>query len=219
MNLLSTKKLNSTYKDQLSNIGINVIEVPMIKTVSIGFDWPKVQESIILTSSNSLKVLKNNSRFDEILNTPFFCVGKNTKRKLINLGIKVVECENSSIELANKIISKYPNMSFNYFCGKIRLPQLEDNLKSANIFLITREVYDTISIPKIIDQDFDSVLFFSPSGVKSYASRNSFDSKFCFSWGKTTSKEIIKNTNNFVTSNQPTMKSMISIIKKHLNKP
>ena len=41
MRLLSTKKLNPKTKSTLNESGIDVFEVPMIKTRLIDFKWPK----------------------------------------------------------------------------------------------------------------------------------------------------------------------------------
>ena len=73
-----------------------------------------------------------------------------------------------------------------------------------NLFL--SEVYETKEASKKVEDNFEGVLFFSPSAVKSYALNNSFNSKKCFSWGHTTAKEIAKHAPNYFISKKPEIK-------------
>lgn len=216
MIVLSTKKLNKQFKFAFDQNGIDLVETPMIKTEIIHFIWPEIKFGIIITSSKALKALLNHSQHESLKELPFFCVGTNTKNRLTKLGLKVLECENSAEHLANKILEKYSDKIFNYFCGKQRLDSIEKILKKPNILI--SEVYETKEVPKKVSDKFDGVIFFSPSAVKSYASTNSFNSQKFFSWGNTTGNEIAKHTNNYFISKNPEINSLILIIKKHLKK-
>jgi len=218
MRLLSTKKLNSKIKLALYQSGIYTFEAPMIKTRIIDFQWPKIEYGVIITSSTALKSILKNSQYKSIIKLPFFCVGTTTKIRLIEFGLNVVECENSAKDLANKIIQKYSNKTFNYFCGKQRLNITENLFKKNNVNLFLSEVYETKEASKKVEDNFEGVLFFSPSAVKSYALNNSFNSKKCFSWGHTTAKEIAKHTDNYFISKKPEIKSLILLLKKHIKK-
>ena len=215
MRLLSTKKLSLKTKSTLQKSGIDVFEVPMIKTRLIDFKWPKIEDGIIISSSTALRGILKHSQYNTILKTPFYCVGTSTKIKILDLGLNVVECQNSAEDLSNKIIKEYPNKTFNYFCGKQRLNTIEKLFKNNGVNLFLSEVYETKQAPVKIDSHYKGILFFSPSAVKSYAKNNSFNSKKCFSWGKTTAKEIVKYSTNYFVSKKPEINSLISLIKKH----
>ena len=216
MILLSTKKLNVKIKSALYKSGIDIFEAPMIKTRLIDFQWPKIEDGIIITSSTALKGILKHSEYRTIIKTPFFCVGTSTKVKLLGLGLNVVECEYSAKDLANTIIKKYSNKTFNYFCGRQRLNIIDNLFKKNSVDLSFCEVYETKETSVKIESSFENVLFFSPSAVKSYAKNNSFDSKTCFSWGNTTAKEIAKYSDNYFVSKKPELNSLILLIKNTL---
>jgi uroporphyrinogen-III synthase len=215
MRLLSTKKLNPKTKSTLNESGIDVFEVPMIKTRLIDFKWPKIEDGIIISSLTALRGILKHTQYNTLIKTPFYCVGSSTKIKLLELGLNIVECQNSAEDLSNKIIKDYSNKTFNYFCGKQRLNTVEKLFKKNGVNLFLSEVYETKQAPIKIDSHFEGILFFSPSAVKSYAKNNSFNSKICFSWGKTTAKEIVKYSTNYFVSKKPEINSLISLIKKH----
>jgi len=218
MQILSTKKLNKKTRLAFCENGIHAVETPMIKTALIDFQWPKIEDGIIITSSTALKSILKHKQFRSIINLPFFCVGTITKNKLIELGLNVIVCENSAKELSYKLIEHYYDKTFNYFCGKQRLDIIENLMIINNINISFSEVYETKETPKKVEDNFDGVLFFSPSAVKSYAIINSFNSKKYFSWGHTTANEIAKHTNNYFISKKPEIKSLILLIKKHIKK-
>ncbi|MDG2371991.1 MAG: uroporphyrinogen-III synthase [Flavobacteriaceae bacterium] len=216
--ILSTKKLNKKTRLAFGENGIHAIEAPMIKTALIDFQWPKIEDGIIITSSTALKSILKHKQFRTIINLPFFCVGPITKNKLIKLGLKVVLCENSAKELSYKLVEHYSDKAFNYFCGKQRLDIIENLMITNNISISFSEVYETKEKSKKVEDNFEGVLFFSPSAVKSFALNNSFNSKKYFSWGNTTANEIAKHTNNYFISKKPEIKSLILLIKKHIKK-
>jgi uroporphyrinogen-III synthase len=197
---------------------ITIIEIPMIKTVRVNFVWPKIQEGIIITSSSALKSIVKHPSYYNLKKHPFFCVGSYTKKRLYELGLNVEECEASSKDLALKIGDKYSKKKFNYFCGKQRLKTIEIFAKKNNIDIKISEVYETIEIRKKIKEKFDGIIFFSPSAVRSYVSLNSLNTQKVFSWGQTTAKEIEKYCDIFFTSKTPSIKSLVSLINKTLEK-
>lgn len=213
--MLSTKKLNKKFKHAFDKSGINFVEIPMIEKAAISYTWPEIKYGIIITSSYALKVLLKNSHQEKIKDFPFFCVGTSTKNRLAKLDLVILECESSAKKLATKIKEKYSNKTFTYFCGKQRLNAIEKTLKKSSINVIFCEIYKTMLIPKKVIGEFDGVLFFSPSAVKSYALVNSFKNQKFFSWGNTTANEIKKYTGDFFISKNPEIKSLIQIIKNH----
>ena len=218
MRLLSTKKLSKKMKLAFNKNNITIIEIPMIKTVRVNFVWPKIQEGIIITSSSALKSIVKHPSYYNLKKHPFFCVGSYTKKRLSELGLNVEECEASSKDLALKIGDKYSKKKFNYFCGKQRLKTIEIFAKKNNIDIKISEVYETFEIRKKIKEKFDGIIFFSPSAVRSYVSLNSLNTQKVFSWGQTTAKEIKKYCDIFFTSKTPSIKSLVSLIKKTLEK-
>ena len=84
------------------------------------------------------------------------------------------------------------------------------------------QVYKTVLIPKKFERQFDAILFFSPSGVKSYFSNNSpieggTGGCLAVCIGTTTASEAKKHTENVVIANNTTIESVIAKAVKILN--
>ena len=62
-----------------------------------------------------------------------------------------------------------------FFCGNLRRDELPTALKAADIPFEELVVYTTEELKKTVQaEQYDAICFFSPSGVKSFASANSF---------------------------------------------
>jgi len=93
-------------------------------------------------------------------------------------------------ELAQAIIKDNPAKVY-FFCGNQRREELPTLLKANNITVEEIVVYNTIETPKQIEQEYDGVLFFSPSAVHSFFSVNQPKSQAVyFAIGTTTAAAI-----------------------------
>ena len=57
---------------------------------------------------------------------------------------------------------------------------------------------------------FDAILFYSPSGIKSYLINNSLNNSYCVCIGKTTSKYAHKYSNKVLSCDVPTIENVIN---------
>ncbi len=122
-----------------------------------------------------------------------FCVGNTTKKlvKKIFGEENIAGTADSADELGEKIISDPSVKSTIFFCGDQRRDELPDKLKRNNIEVEEIVVYKTIETPKSISIAYDGILFFSPSAVKSFFSKNSVNtSTRCFAIGSTTATAL-----------------------------
>ena len=76
-------------------------------------------------------------------------------------------------------------------------------------------VYETKQKSYKINQAFDGILFFSPSGVKSFLENNALDNKTCFCIGTTTAKALENRTKNIIIASQPTVENVIDEVIKY----
>ncbi len=84
-----------------------------------------------------------------------------------------------------------------FFCGDRRRDELPEKLRSKGINVIEVVVYTTIETPHAIEENYNGVVFFSPSAVKSYFTDNCPDPNVIFyTMGETTAAEIKKYCNN-----------------------
>ncbi len=205
--VLSTKKLTEKQKIKLENAGFLVVEENFITIKRLPFSSETVYENIIVTSKNAVKgIVKQQPK---LAKNRVFCVGKKTRKLLLKKGFTVVETEDYAEDLARKIVEKYTEQSFTFFSGNLRKNTLPNTLNENNMKWNEVEVYATKLNPHKIKTPVDAILFFSPSGVKSYLKKNELQNKVCICIGKTTAKALENKTQNSVIADEPNLNKVI----------
>lgn len=215
ISVLSTKKLKPGQRELLLNRGIGLVEMNFISLFPIPFDLKDIPENIIFTSKNSVKAILDHPSKNQLQQKNVFCVGNKTAEFLKENGFQVLKKANYGADLASEIIKEHARESFLFICGRNRHDSLPDGLRKAGMQLTEVEVYDTNLSPKKIDRIFDGVLFFSPSGVKSYCSQNDLSGSVAFCIGKTTSSEAEKYTSNIIVASKPSIENVIVQVVKY----
>lgn len=209
--VLSTKKLSLAQKNLLLNSGIALVEYDAIKINFIDLELSGFFKNAIISSQNTAHAI---SRKD-IRTGRCFCVGSKTADYLKHQGYNVVEVADYSKDLGAIIAANYSGESFTLFCGNRRREELPSILKEKNIPLEEIEVYRTHLDPVSFEQKFDGILFYSPSGVKSYISANILNGSLAFCIGNTTAAEAEKHTENIITATKPSVENVIvQVVKK-----
>lgn len=204
--ILSTKILAENQKQLLLNAGMALVEYNAILIDFEDFRLPENHiKNTIFTSKNAVKaILEKNIQIESC-----FCVGNKTAYVMERNGFSVKEKAANSKELAEKLVEKYKNEQFTFFCGNRRRDELPEILKKNHIPLKEVEVYKTSLAAKKFNATFEGILFFSPSGVKSYTSKNKITGvAFCI--GETTASEARKYTKNIEIANQPGVENVIA---------
>lgn len=217
MTVLSTKKLKHNQRSLLLSAQLSLVEYDAIHITFIPFEMPKNIENAIFTSQNAVISFfdKNNSP-SAIKNC--FCVGEKTKALLEEKGQEVVMMTEYATELADYLVENHKEDSFLFFSGNIRSDEIPTRLTENNINFKEIVVYKTILNPKKFERGFDAILFFSPSGVRSYYEANrpvrfskpdrSEAVSICI--GTTTASEAKNYSQNVVISNSTTVESVIA---------
>jgi uroporphyrinogen-III synthase len=195
IHILSTRPAGKKLIDEAAKIDIIIDEISFIKTEEITDNdiLNKTKEllakniTVIFTSMNAVEavgkfVTKKNS-------WKIYCIGNTTK----NLVEKYFGAENISAtaedaaQLAEKIIADKSATEVTFFCGNQRREELPEKLRSNYIDVEEIIVYRTIETPQIILRIYDGILFYSPSAVNSFFSKNtiSIESQL-FAIGSTT---------------------------------
>lgn len=194
---------------------VEVIKTEFIKTKSFGLK----NDSLIFTSVNGVKAFfengfSPNENFAEPKNyNKIYVVGSQTKKELgqHNFGTFKL-CKNAS-ELSQFIVENSVNEKFLHFCGNIAIDILDKNLPLQNISYKKIPVYKTEILYPKIDEKYQAIVFFSPSGVRSFAKFNQLDDLKIFSIGKTTTSELEKLTDNkIITSTKNTLADLLNLI-------
>lgn len=214
LTVLSTKILKLNQRSLLVHAGISLVEYNAINIEFLPFEVPKKVNNAIFTSQNAVLSIQG-SKF-EIENC--FCVGEKTKALLEEKGYKVVKMTEYATELSAYIVGNHQDDYFHFFCGNIRSDEIPLRLEENNIGLEEIVVYKTTLNPKKFDRVFDAILFFSPSGVRSYCQENNPEDHTVFVCiGTTTASEAKNFTDNVIIANSTTVESVIAKAVKVLN--
>lgn len=206
--VLSTKSLSEAQKNLILQAGWSLVTYNAIQTRPL----PHLEElknkkfdNAIVTSQTTVSIVKElNLSFKNL-----FCVGGKTASKLREAGFNVLEVANYGEDLAKIISTNYSHLSFDFFCGKSRNDALPILLKKQKIKFTEHPLYETISHPKKFESSFDAVLFFSPSGVESYYTNNSFQGERIICIGKTTASAARKVSNQVEIASKTSIESVI----------
>ena len=211
--VLATTILEPHQKQLLLNAGVSFVEYNAIKIEFIDFDPGKKSfKNAIITSKNTARaIIRKNLKIENC-----FCVGEKTASFLKENKYNISEIADYGTDLAAIIIKKYPDENFSFFCGDKRREELPSILKENAINLEEIQVYKTGLNPKKFQQEFDGVLFFSPSGVKSFFSQNKIKNSTAFCIGTTTASEAKKYTENIIIATKPSIDNVIvQVVKKY----
>ncbi|MBL7692319.1 MAG: uroporphyrinogen-III synthase [Flavipsychrobacter sp.] len=152
---------------------------------------------VVFTSKNSVKAVSALVG-DNKPEWKIYSLGPGTSKVVAQLfpGSTIVGTAPSAEGLAEIIVSD-GNKEVVFFCGDMRLDTLPERLGKAAVRVRETIVYETISSPETIDGIFDGILFFSPSGVKSFFEANKVGPEtVLFAVGSTTAAEVAKYTGN-----------------------
>lgn len=225
MNILFTKNIDPKYLSEKlgNNISIDCVEVIKTKPIFVEhFDLK--DQSLIFTSFNGVKSFfenkfNPNEDFTAKNYNKIYCVGEKTKRELRKNGFGTFKVLKNAETLSQFIIENCAHEKFIHFCGNLALDVLDKKLPLQNISYKKVTVYETEALNPVIHEKYHAIVFFSPSGVRSFAKNNSLENTILFSIGETTSKEIRKHTKSEIfTSIENTLLNLLSVIKNRLEK-
>lgn len=223
MKILFTKKIVRKIVAEELDEGFNFDFQEMIKITHRRIEpFDLTNKSLIFTSvkavdsffENGFKPCEDFSckRFNKI-----YCVGKKTKKRLREHGYGTFKHKKHAKDLSEFIIKYAQKEKFIHFCGNLALDILDNSLPMQNISYNKVIIYDTKLLYPEIKKSYDALVFFSPSGVRSYAKYNSFEGKLLFSIGQTTEKEITNYTKlPIYSSTESNLSDLLNIINKKI---
>ncbi|MBO0331026.1 uroporphyrinogen-III synthase [[Muricauda] lutisoli] len=207
--VLSTKMLSLSQKELFLNSGLGLVEYDALKIDFSDVEIPLDYNNYIFTSKNAVKAFLNQAKALDLSKYNAFCVGEKTKSLLEEKGVKVIEMAENASELAEILIKKHRKESFLFLCGNKRRDELPASLKKYNVRYNELEVYRTHLSAKAFQKDFDGIMFFSPSGIRSYLLKNTLGNSTLFCIGDTTASEAQKHSKNIIRANKPTVENVL----------
>jgi uroporphyrinogen-III synthase len=228
LKILSTKKLNQEAIDKASLNDIEIEELPFITTAPIKDEELKsklrgfLQQNIaaVFTSKNAVLA------FDQIVNTELkwkiFCIGQATKKVAEKVfgAERIAGVADNAEDLSNVILQDEEIKKVYFFCGNQRRDELPNKLKAEGREVEEIVVYETVETPqKMSRKNYDGILFFSPSAVKSYFSLNKLNDELqVFAVGKTTADSILKHgEREIIIAEIPGQEIMIDQVIAHFS--
>ncbi|SEH35152.1 uroporphyrinogen-III synthase [Chryseobacterium culicis] len=223
MKILFTKNIDHAIisKELGEDILADCMEVIKTQPIIISpFDLKNY--SLIFTSVNGvISFFKNrfkpNEDFTSKNYNKIYCVGEKTKRELRKHGFGTFKVLKNAETLSRFITGKCQHEQFLHFCGNLAINVLDKELPLQNIKYKKVTVYNTEETYPVINEKYHAAVFFSPSGVRSFARRNSLEDMKLFSIGETTSGELRNYTKEEIfTSEENTLASVFELIRKEI---
>lgn len=175
---------------------------------------------IVFTSINAVESVAMNLTIQPA-HWRISCIGGVTKEAVVKhfgeecLGARA---RNASA-LARKIVDAGVAKEVYFFCGDQRLDDLPETLRVNNIPVQEVVAYQTLQTPHEVEEDFDGMMFFSPTAVHSFFLMNTVRTEVVmFSIGKTTTATIQTYcTNRVVTSEWPGQENLVDKVIEYFS--
>ena len=218
-NVYSTKLLTEAQR-QLFNENVGVESSDFIK-ITLNRIKPNIlkmpHDNVIITSKNGVEAIASIAPKEELKFKTIYCVGRRTK-KLIEQKIgPVAHVERNAKRLAEYLVDNIEGNTITYFCSNLRLDDLPSILSQNNIEVNEVEAYQTRFDAIRIEHEMDGALFYSPSTVQSFVSRNrAAGIAFCI--GESTAKMAKQYFNEVKVAKVPTVESVIELVNDYYMK-
>ena len=207
--ILSTKILSENLKEIFDDNKFDLFEHDFIKIGSLNFELPNHDGSWIFTSQNAVNAVFSISKSMDLIFNKIYCVGENTKSVLSKKGQKEVKNLKNSSKLANFISKHAKNEKFIFCRSDIKNDNFTDFFKKEKIDLKEIVVYDNQPNSIVLKDKFEAIMFYSPSGIKSFLKNNSLGSSHCICIGETTASYAKNYSSNVVSCKTPSIKHVI----------
>ena len=176
--------------------------------------------TVVFTSTNAVNAV---ARF--ISKQPgwkIFCIGSTTKtlvKKFFGEGAVAEFAENAE-SLSKLILQNSSIQNITFFCGDKRRDELPGNLNKGGIVVDEIVVYKTIETPTVLTKQYDGILFFSPSAVQSFFSKNSINKNAkIFVIGSTTANAVkLFSQQPVIIAETPGKKNLVHLAINHFSK-
>lgn len=223
--ILSTKKISDFFIKGAAEKNICIDEINFIETKeNISAEIRnRIKElsaeniNVIFTSSNAVNAV------GEIVspktNWKIFCIEPATKKRVEDIfkNSSIAATAKDAAALSEKMFKDKSVKQIVFFCGNQRRDLLPSQLRMNEIEVEELIVYETIETPQIVSKKYDGILFFSPSAVRSFFSKNTLKEETkIFAIGKTTADEVKSFSNNtIVISEIPDTEKLIGEVIKY----
>jgi uroporphyrinogen-III synthase len=221
LKVLSTKLLDEKLIAAAREMGMKLDCIEVIGTHALDYDISLLRsdsyDAIVFTSSNAAKAVAPLSFGEGPGVRKIYALSGKTKDELKKNGITPIAVADNAEQLSEKIISAGNIKSVLHVCGNLKLNVLENKLAAAGISYKPLVVYETIPLGNEISETYDAIMFYSPSGVESFLTKNKLDryTLYCCI-GETTAGKLksIDGNVNLSVPKEPIPEAMLEAIKE-----
>ncbi len=224
MRIFSTKTLDKEAITHSASLNLKIQCVDFIKVTGIEFDIQSVHshtfDSVAFTSANAVRYfLQHKAALELLRGKNIFSLALRTFEELSKHNLQPISGGKNIEELAKTIIQTQFAKSVLRVRGNLSLGVLEEKLVSSGIHYTSLIVYHTILQSDIaVNENFDVVMFYSPSGVESFLTSNKLSSEtLCCCIGEVTATALRGKYSNakIILPELPSPESMITSIAAH----
>ena len=226
--ILSTKNISDSLVATASLYDVEIDQISFITTQET--NQPAVEKRIraisleshfvVFTSSNAVNAVSEIVKEKPAWN--IYCIEPKTTTLVAEAfgEESILATGNNAEELSDKIMSNSSIKKMIFFSGNQRRDELPGKLIQHGIELEELVVYETIETPTSVSKNYDGILFFSPSAVRSFFSKNNVNNETAlFAIGNTTMNEIKLFTNQpVITPEIPSAEKMVCTAIQHFSK-
>lgn len=215
--ILITKKLNPVLLKKFKPEKFQVQTSSFIRISLLNHVLPNEIYPLIVTSRNAVKAVE---KFHPgyFKNKKVFCVGEKTARSLKQFDAHVVLTADHAEALVEKLLNLPVKEKYLFLSGNLRGNYLPEVLAAHKLLKKEILVYETLPKTLSLKTNYDAILFFSPSGVKSFSKKNNFDQAVCFAIGPTTASELQKHPLKVVTAASPSAENVVNLCLEYFDK-
>lgn len=196
--ILSTRPLAKAMIESAAEEGIIIEELSFIETHPVQSEELKQRmkhlaeapTTVVFTSMNAVDAVADT--VNEVKDWKIYCIG-HTTRKLVEErlhGAVIAGTGENAVRLAEQLVDDGVKEAV-FFCGNIRRDELPNKIRSEGGRVEELVVYETVELSPAITREYDGILFFSPSAVRSFFKTNKAPRKTeLFAIGKTTAETL-----------------------------
>jgi len=223
--ILSTRPLEQPFVQHLKDQGIAADSMAFIEIKARPDQELKKEiallslqkKNVVFTSLNAVEIV-GASLNNKQPGWQIFCMGSAT-RKIVSEVFgpeSIAGSADTAKALADLMVEQNIVGEVLFFCGNWRRKELPLHLAKHKIEVREKIVYETSLTPHAVSMMYDGILFFSPSGVKSFFSLNQPDpGTVMFAIGDTTANDIRKyGDNKVIVSDRPATENLMSTVIK-----
>jgi len=228
INILCTRPLDQHFINKVEPYGIHITTLPFIE-IQLRTDDSFIHQVkqlsrqkiyAVFTSVNAVESVSQ--QIEEEVDWKFFCIGGVTKEavcKHFQDESLIASAKNASL-LAKKIVEKGNISEVTFFCGDQRLDDLPETLRANKINVQEIIAYHNLQTPHDVPEDYNGILFFSPTAVHSFFLMNTIRTNVVlFSIGKTTTATIQSYcSNKVITSEWPGVENLLDKVLEYCEK-